>query len=141
MCELHAETTKGFLELFRMLIGRCGVSRRQIVLRAPSTGPDKLIRSQIYSTVHKWVRRHRDGGAAALADRSSRPHRSPHRTPVEAFLAGQRRGAGIVGVGDPHAPVLEALSDLVKLRWLPTGGPLACPCRPRPGTPSKGTPP
>ena len=33
------------------------------------------------STGHKWVRRYRSEGLAGLADRSSRPHRSPHRTP------------------------------------------------------------
>ena len=32
------------------------------------------------ATGHKWVRRFRDEGVAGLADRSSRPHRSPRRT-------------------------------------------------------------
>jgi transposase InsO family protein len=32
------------------------------------------------ATGHKWVRRFRDEGVAGLADRSSRPHRSPQRT-------------------------------------------------------------
>ena len=31
-------------------------------------------------TVYKWLARHREGGVAALRDRSSRPHRSPWRT-------------------------------------------------------------
>ena len=31
--------------------------------------------------VYRWVRRWRDAGAAGLADRSSRPHHSPARTP------------------------------------------------------------
>src|SRR4029453_10692375 len=31
-------------------------------------------------TGFKWLARHRDGGAAALEDRSSRPHRQPRRT-------------------------------------------------------------
>ncbi|MCP4302996.1 MAG: IS481 family transposase [Gammaproteobacteria bacterium] len=31
-------------------------------------------------TVYKWRRRYRDGGLAALRDRSSQPHRSPART-------------------------------------------------------------
>src|SRR3954469_8849190 len=35
-------------------------------------------------TVHKWVRRFRAEGLAGLADRSSRPHRMPRRTSVEA---------------------------------------------------------
>jgi transposase InsO family protein len=37
-------------------------------------------------TIYKWVRRHREEGVAGLLDRSSRPHRSPHRTPLEVEL-------------------------------------------------------
>ncbi len=33
-------------------------------------------------TVYKWRGRYRDGGLAALQDRSSQPHRSPARTPA-----------------------------------------------------------
>ena len=33
--------------------------------------------------VKRWIDRHRDEGEAGLADRSSRPHRSPRRTPAE----------------------------------------------------------
>ena len=33
-------------------------------------------------SVYKWRRRYRDGGLAALQDRSSRPHHSPARTPA-----------------------------------------------------------
>jgi transposase InsO family protein len=33
------------------------------------------------ATCYKWVRRYRAEGIAGLADRSSRPHRSPRRTP------------------------------------------------------------
>jgi transposase InsO family protein len=45
------------------------------------------------STVYKWLRRYREGGWAALHDRSSRPHSSPRRLPVErvATLAALRR--------------------------------------------------
>lgn len=32
------------------------------------------------ATVYKWLHRHAVGGEAALADRSSRPHRMPVRT-------------------------------------------------------------
>ncbi len=35
------------------------------------------------ATGHKWVRRYRLEGPAGLADRSSRPHRSPRATPPE----------------------------------------------------------
>ncbi len=44
-------------------------------------------------TVYKWRRRYRDGGLAALRDRSSEPHRSPARTPAaaEATVVNLRR--------------------------------------------------
>ncbi|MFD8090957.1 IS481 family transposase [Streptomyces malaysiensis] len=34
------------------------------------------------ATAHKWLRRWRAEGEAGLHDRSSRPHRTPHRTPA-----------------------------------------------------------
>ena len=34
-------------------------------------------------TAYKWLKRRREGGAAALSDRSRRPHGSPHRTSPE----------------------------------------------------------
>jgi transposase InsO family protein len=46
------------------------------------------------ATVHKWLRRHAQGGDAALADRSSRPMRIPARTPTRVekrVLAARRR--------------------------------------------------
>jgi transposase InsO family protein len=45
------------------------------------------------ATGHKWVRRYRLEGSAGLADRSSRPHRSPGATPpheIERILAARR---------------------------------------------------
>jgi transposase InsO family protein len=45
-------------------------------------------------TASKWVGRYREQGAAGLRDRSSRPHRSPRRTPsslLEGVLALRRR--------------------------------------------------
>ena len=33
-------------------------------------------------TAHRWATRYRDQGPAGMADRSSRPHHSPHRTPA-----------------------------------------------------------
>lgn len=44
-------------------------------------------------TVCKWVRRYQAEGRKGLVDRSSRPHRSPHRTPadIEARVAELRR--------------------------------------------------
>jgi transposase InsO family protein len=38
-------------------------------------------------TAYKWLARYRQGGHAALADRSSRPHRQPRRTPREVITA------------------------------------------------------
>ena len=52
------------------------------------------------ATAHKWLRRYRSEGAAGLADRSSRPHTSPNRTPepkrreVLDLRNRLRRGAG-----------------------------------------------
>jgi transposase-like protein len=44
-------------------------------------------------TVRKWRDRHTVEGEAGLADRSSRPHRSPRRlaAPIEAEIASLRR--------------------------------------------------
>ena len=44
-------------------------------------------------TVHKWLARYREGGVAALHNRSSRPRHSPRRMSVErvAVIAGMRR--------------------------------------------------
>ena len=39
------------------------------------------------ATAYKWLRRWRADGLAGLEDRSSRPHRSPTRTPVEVEAA------------------------------------------------------
>jgi transposase InsO family protein len=38
-------------------------------------------------TAYKWLARHRQGGETALADRSSRPHRQPRRTPASVVAA------------------------------------------------------
>lgn len=52
------------------------------------------------TTIYKWINRHRSEGADGLSDRSSRPRRSPGRTPVEVedriigCRIGSRRGAG-----------------------------------------------
>ena len=35
------------------------------------------------TTIYKWINRHRAEGTAGLVDRSSRPHHSPGRTPIE----------------------------------------------------------
>src|SRR3954470_7043642 len=35
-----------------------------------------------WPTANRWAQRYRTAGAAGMADRSSRPHRSPRRTPA-----------------------------------------------------------
>jgi transposase InsO family protein len=61
-------------------------ARRLIVERFLAGWPAARIAEQLgvsRATVYKWVRRYRAEGWAGLADRSSRPHRSPTRTPTE----------------------------------------------------------
>ena len=58
-------------------------ARRLIVERVAAGWPPAHVAEQLgisRSTVYKWVRRHAEGGEAALADRSSRPIRMPQRT-------------------------------------------------------------
>jgi transposase InsO family protein len=66
---------------------------------------------------HRWINRHRREGPAGLADRSSRPHRSPRRTPVEVearvvqLRRDQRRGQDWLGpeLGVPARTVSRIL--------------------------------
>ncbi|MEW2190012.1 IS481 family transposase [Streptomyces microflavus] len=84
-------------------------------------------------TAHKWIRRWRAEGDTGLADRSSRPHRTPHRTPraVEARVCDLRRtrklGPARIGpvLGLPASTVHRILTrhSLNRLSWIdrPTG--------------------
>jgi len=45
-----------------------------------------------HSTADRWARRYRQDGAAGMADRSSRPHASPARTPVRTETAARQGG-------------------------------------------------
>jgi len=62
------------------------------------------------ATAYKWLRRFRDQGPAGLADRPSRPHRCPHRTPaaleaqILAARRAHRRGADWLGAELGIAP-------------------------------------
>ena len=59
-------------------------ARRLMVARVAAGWPAAHVAEQLgvsRATVHKWLRRHAEGGDAALADRSSRPRRMPNRTP------------------------------------------------------------
>ena len=60
----------------RLLLARCVVDQRWTLRRAAE-------RFQVSSTTAaRWAGRYRQHGAAGMADRSSRPHRSPRRTPT-----------------------------------------------------------
>ncbi|MFF8297267.1 leucine zipper domain-containing protein, partial [Streptomyces globisporus] len=84
-------------------------------------------------TAHKWVRRWKSEGDAGLVDRSSRPCRTPHRTPaaVEDRVCDLRRtrklGPARIGpiLGLPASTVHRVLTRhrLNRLAWLdrPTG--------------------
>lgn len=59
-------------------VGRAGLVHRVLVDRIPRADVATALGISL-RTVHKWITRYRAGGAAALQDRSSRPHRSPRR--------------------------------------------------------------
>ena len=72
-------------------------ARRLIVERVAAGWPAAHVAEQLgvsRATVHKWVRRHGEGGDAALEDRSSRPIRMPAHTSLKVenrVLAARRR--------------------------------------------------
>ena len=72
-------------------------ARRLIIERVAAGWPAAHVAEQLgvsRATVHKWLRRHAEGGDAALADRSSRPVRMPNRTSQQVekrVLAARRR--------------------------------------------------
>ena len=72
-------------------------ARRLIVERVAAGWPAAHVAQQLgvsRATVHKWLRRHAEGGDAGLADRSSRPVRMPARTSKrveQRVLAARRR--------------------------------------------------
>ncbi|NUV78328.1 IS481 family transposase, partial [Streptomyces fungicidicus] len=96
-------------------------------------------------TAHKWVRRWRTEGDAGLADRSSRPRTTPHRTPaaLEARVcrlrADRKLGPARIGpiLGLPASTVHRVLArhGLNRLAWLdrPTGRVIRRYERARPG--------
>ncbi|MCV7303660.1 IS481 family transposase [Mycobacterium barrassiae] len=78
-------------------------ARRLIVERVAAGWPPAHVAEQLgisRATVYKWLRRYAEGGEAALADRSSRPHRMPARTTKKVeqkvLAARQRRKRGAV---------------------------------------------
>ncbi len=72
-------------------------ARRLIIERVAAGWPAAHVAEQLgvsRATVHKWLRRHAEGGDAALVDRSSRPVRMPNRTSQQVekrVLAARRR--------------------------------------------------
>ena len=90
------------------------------VLRDAWSAPEAAAAFHVSArTVWKWVRRFREGGRAALRDRSSRPHRSPRQTPpalerrIAALRARRRTGPRIAdALGVPLSTVGDVLRRL-----------------------------
>ncbi|MHA4815328.1 IS481 family transposase [Streptomyces aculeolatus] len=110
--------------------------RRLLVERVRSGRPVAHVAAEMgisRPTAHKWLRRWRQHGEAGLLDRSSRPHRTPHRTPAAAearvcHLRQQRKlGPARIGpiLGIPASTVHRILvrHGLNRLTWMdrPTG--------------------
>ncbi|MFD4919687.1 IS481 family transposase, partial [Streptomyces virginiae] len=122
--------------------------RRILIERVRSGRPVAHVAAEMgisRPTAHKWVRRWRSEGEAGLHDRSSRPHRTPHRTPaaVEERVCDLRRarklGPARIGpiLGLPTSTVHRILTRhrLNRLAWLdrPTGTVIRRYERDRPG--------
>ena len=111
----------------RLLLARCVVDQRWTLRRAAE-------RFQVSSTTAaRWAGRYRQHGAAGMADRSSRPHRSPRRTPTRLerrilkVRVIRRWGPARIGflLGVHPSTVYRVLSryGMARLTWLdrPTG--------------------
>jgi transposase InsO family protein len=94
--------------------------RQLLVDRVASGRPVAHIASELgvsRQCAHRWVARYRLGGREALADRSSRPRRSPTKTPVEVeqrlveLRRAERRGQDWLGpeLGVPARTVSRVL--------------------------------
>jgi transposase InsO family protein len=85
------------------------------------------------TTAQRWARRYRDEGPAGMADRSSRPHRSPNQTPTRTERRiikvrvirrwGPARIAYLLGLNVSTVHNVLTRYGMAKLRWLdrPTG--------------------
>ncbi|WP_405502739.1 IS481 family transposase [Streptomyces niveus] len=122
--------------------------RRLLVDRVRSGRPVAHVAAELgvsRPTAHKWVRRWRAEGEAGLADRSSRPLMTPHRTPatIEEQVCELRRsrklGPARIGpvLGLPTSTVHRILTrhGLNRLAWFdrPTGTVIRRYERDRPG--------
>ncbi|MFF4949642.1 IS481 family transposase [Streptomyces chattanoogensis] len=122
--------------------------RRLLVERVRSGRPVAHVAAEMgvsRPTAHKWVRRWRAEGEAGLADRSSRPRTTPHRTGAETearvceLRQSRKLGPARIGpiLGLPPSTVHRILTrhGLHRLAWLdrPTGRPVRRYERSRPG--------
>ncbi|WPO71719.1 IS481 family transposase [Streptomyces sp. KN37] len=122
--------------------------RRILVERVLSGRPVAHVAAEMgisRPTAHKWVRRWRAEGEAGLADRSSRPRTTPHRTPATVetrvcrLRTDRKLGPARIGpiLGLPASTVHRILArhGLNRLAWLdrPTGEPIRRYERTRPG--------
>jgi transposase InsO family protein len=106
----------------RLLLARCVVEDRWPLARAAE-------RFQVsVATAARWAGRYREHGEAGMADRSSRPHRSPKRTPARrerriiGLRVNRRWGPARIGyrLGLHPSTVHRVLSryGLARLAWL-----------------------
>jgi transposase InsO family protein len=122
--------------------------RRTLVERVLAGRPAAHVAAEMgvsRATAYKWLRRFADGGEAALDERSSRPRRSPSRTPaaVEQRICALRRerkfGPARIGYELAVAPStvhrVLARHGISRLAWMdrPTGRVIRRYERDRPG--------
>ena len=122
--------------------------RRLLVERVCSGRPVAHVAAEMgvsRATAHKWMHRWRTEGEAGLADRSSRPLRTPHRTPADMearvcrLRTDRKLGPARIGpvLGLPASTVHRVLTRhrLNRLSWLdrPTGAVIRRYERERPG--------
>ena len=109
-------------EFGRLLLARCVVEDGWPLRRAAE-------RFQVSTTTAaRWAGRYRELGEVGMADRSSRPHRSPNRTPtrVERRIIkvrvirrwGPARIAYLLGLHPSTVHRVLTRYGLAKLRWL-----------------------
>ncbi|MFI9342571.1 leucine zipper domain-containing protein, partial [Streptomyces sp. NPDC052773] len=113
--------------------------RRLLVQRVCSGRPIAHVAAEMgisRATAHKWMRRWRAEGDRGLADRSSRPLTTPHRTPAamearvcklrQARKLGPARIGPILGLPASTVHRILARHGMNRLAWLdrPTGEPI-----------------
>jgi transposase len=109
-------------ELGRLRLARCIVEEGWSVARAAE-------RFQVSrTTAARWSERYRQAGSAGMVDRSSRPHRSPHKTPAPVVRRivhhrtkkrlGPVQIAPLVGVAPSTVHRVLTRCGLQRLAWL-----------------------